>query len=203
MQCYAMLCYAILCYTMAMLCDAMLFDATLCYAMRCEIYSCTWAVSDRHRVHESGQWSPFRNKSGAVSDRHRVHESGQWSPLRSKSGHQRGHCFLWKGAQIPIKTKTSETENRVEVMVSSNLAPNILNPKLFKENRGLREDRKKNVEKSPKPSKNKITENENRVEVLVSSNLVPNIRNPKLFFLLIGASARTENLFCWKWPKSL
>ena len=27
--------------------------------------------------------------------------------------------FLWKGAQIPIKAKTSETENRVEVQVSS------------------------------------------------------------------------------------
>ena len=38
--------------------------------------------------------------------------------------------LLWKGAQIHIKAKTSQTENRVEVQVSSDLAPNILNSEL-------------------------------------------------------------------------
>ena len=42
--------------------------------------------------------------------------------------------FLWKGAQIHIKAKTSDTENRVEVQVSSDLAPNILNSELSQKN---------------------------------------------------------------------
>ena len=59
--------------------------------------------------------------------------------------------FLWKGAQIPTKAKTSETENRVEVQVSSDLAPNILNSELSQKNGTSARTDLFSVENGPNP----------------------------------------------------
>ena len=92
----------------AMLCDDMLFDAMLCYAMRCEIYSCTWAVSDRRL---SGQWSPSWYSC--------VHESGQWSPFRNKSGPQPGRiCFFVENGPNPY-TKSNQLKMKIATFLES------------------------------------------------------------------------------------